>query len=83
MKVEMEHLIAFDDPLVTALKREPHIYVSVFENAVQLIYQNDIYDENEPDMQPNPKFQVQVHSDENPTLLRNLDSSQISKIVVV
>lgn len=34
LRVEMEHLIAFDDPLVTALKKEPHIYLVVFEKAV-------------------------------------------------
>lgn len=71
----MEHLIAFDDPLVTDLKREPHTYIAVFEKAVEIIYSNDIYDPSDPDMEEFPKFQVQIHSDENPTVLRNLDSS--------
>lgn len=56
LKVEMEHLMAFDDPLVQSLRNEPETYIKIFESAVGLIYMNDFYDETDPDLEPNPKF---------------------------
>jgi DNA replication licensing factor MCM5 len=56
LKVEMEHLIAFDEPLVHSLRTEPETYIKIFENAVALIYQNDFYDETDPNLDPTPKF---------------------------
>lgn len=58
LRVEMQHLIAFDDPMVIALRKEPHVYVSVFEKAVEMIYRNDIYNEDDPEMEEDPKFQI-------------------------
>lgn len=46
LKVDMEHLVAFDDPLVAQFRTNPNDYLKVFERAVQIIYQNDLYDEN-------------------------------------
>lgn len=56
LKVEMEHLMAFDDPLVQSLRNDPETYIKIFERAVELIYQNDFYDETDPDLDPAPKF---------------------------
>ena len=56
LKVEMEHLIAFDDPLVSVFRNQPKDYIKVFEDAVQVIYQNDIYDEMDPNLEPSPRF---------------------------
>jgi len=82
LKVDMEHLVAFDDPLVTLFRNNPTDYIKVFESAVQTIYRNDFYDEAEG-MDPNLKFQVQIHSDENPLNLRDLKSNCIGKVVVI
>lgn len=56
LRVDMEHLSAFDDPLVTQFRLKPNDYVRVFESAVAIIYQNDFYDETDPDLDPAPKF---------------------------
>jgi len=56
LKVDMEHLVAFDDPLVTQFRNNPNDYIKVFESAVQTIYQNDFYDETDPDLEPAPRF---------------------------
>jgi len=56
LKVDMEHLNAFDDPLVTAFRNNPNSYIKVFEEAVETIYRNDYYDESNMDMEPAPKF---------------------------
>jgi len=56
LRVEMEHLVAFDDPLVAQLRNQPQDFMKVFERAVQLIYLNDLYDETDPEMEVCPKF---------------------------
>jgi DNA replication licensing factor MCM5 len=56
LKIDMEHLSAFDDPLVTVFRKNPSEYIRVFEDAVATIYKNDYYDENNLDMDPAPKF---------------------------
>jgi DNA replication licensing factor MCM5 len=58
LRVDMEHLIAFDDPLVEQLRSMPNEYIKVFEDSLQTIYQNDLYDETDVDSEPSPKFQI-------------------------
>lgn len=79
----MEHLNAFDDPLVQDFRREPSTYIKTFEEAVATIYRNDYYDESNPDMDPAPKFQVQIHSDENPVMIRDLQSDLVGKLICI
>uniref|UniRef100_A0A7S3CJV1 DNA replication licensing factor MCM5 n=1 Tax=Strombidium rassoulzadegani TaxID=1082188 RepID=A0A7S3CJV1_9SPIT len=83
LRIEMEHLIAFDDGLVTAFRNNPAQYLKVFESAVEMIYRVDYYDDSDPDMDPAPKFQVQVHSDENPLMIRDLQSNLMGKLICV
>jgi len=77
----MDHLHAFDDMLVKCFRNNPSDYIKVFESAVETIYRTDYYDEMNPDMEVSPKFQVQIHSDENPKMLRDLQSDLIGKLV--
>ena len=77
----MEHLHAFDDLLVRSFRNGPTDYIKVFESAVETIYRTDYYDESNPDMEISPKFQVQIYSDENPKMLRDLQSDLIGKLV--
>ena len=56
---------------------------NVFESAVETIYRNDIYDEMNPDLPESPKFQVQVSTQENPIMLRELQSNLVGKLVCV
>ena len=81
LKVDMDHLHAFDDMLVKCFRNNPSDYIKVFESAVETIYRTDYYDEMNPDMEVSPKFQVQIHSDENPKMLRDLQSDLIGKLV--
>jgi DNA replication licensing factor MCM5 len=55
----------------------------VFETAVETIYRTDFYDETNPDLDPSPKFQVQVQSSEYPKKLRDLQSDCVGKIICV
>jgi len=81
LKVDMDHLHSFDDVLVKCFRNNPSDYIKVFESAVETIYRTDYYDEMNPDMEVSPKFQVQIHSDENPKMLRDLQSDLIGKLV--
>ena len=58
LKVDMDHLHAFDDMLVKCFRNNPSDYIKVFESAVETIYRTDYYDEMNPDMEVSPKFQV-------------------------
>lgn len=72
LRIEMRDLINFDDQLATLFRSEPAQYMRVFETAVETIYFNDYYDAEDEELDPNAKFQIQVHSDENPVMIRDL-----------
>lgn len=57
--------------------------MKVFETAIETIYRVDYYDDQDPDMEPAPKFQLQVHSDENPRMIRDLTSNLVGKLICV
>jgi len=59
------------------------VYLKVFEKAVEIIYRTDYYDESNLDMEPSPKFQVQISSDENPQMIRDMQSNLVGKLVCV
>jgi len=50
---------------------------------VETIYRVDYYDDTNPDMDQVPKFQVQIHSDENPVMIRDLQSNLVGKLVCI
>ena len=75
--------MAFDEQLVTMFRQKPANYIKVFEKAVASIYKTDYMDELSPDLYEVPKFQVQVSSDENPIMLRDLQSNLVGKIICI
>ena len=81
-RFEMKRLQAFDEQLCQSFKNNPQEYSKSFERAVEIVYQNVIYDESE-EMEKTARFQVQVHSDENPKMLRELQSDSIGKLVCI
>ena len=83
LKFEMRHLQAFDEDLAEVFREKPADLIKVFETAVEVIYRNDIHDISNPDMEESPRFQVQVHTDENPVMLRELQSNLVGRLVVV
>lgn len=72
LKIDIEHLMNFDEQLVSVFRQKPADYIKVFERAVEAIYRTDYMDELSPELYEAPKFQVQVSSDENPLMLRDL-----------
>lgn len=52
----MDHLIAFDETIVTYLRDDPNNTIKVFETAVLEIYKSVVFDENNLDMEENPNF---------------------------
>ena len=83
LKIDREQLEAFDEQLASNFKNMPGDYLNVFETAVETIYRNDIYDEMNPDLPEAPKFQVQISTNENPLMLRDLQSGLVGKLVCV
>ena len=75
--------MAFDEQLVSMFRQKPTQYIKVFEKAVAAIYKTDYMDELSPDLYEVPKFQVQVSSDENPIMLRDLQSNLVGKIICI
>lgn len=47
------------------------------------MYRNHYFHLNFTEGEPVPKFQVQIHSDEQPRMLRDLQSNLIGKLVVI
>lgn len=72
LKFDMAKLQAFDDQLATEFKERPAELIKTFESATQIVYNTEIFEPDNVDMEECPKFQVQVNSDENPTQLRGL-----------
>jgi DNA replication licensing factor MCM5 len=56
LRVQMDHLIAFDETIVTYLRDDPNNTIKVFETAVLEIYKSVIFDESNLDMEENPNF---------------------------
>jgi DNA replication licensing factor MCM5 len=83
LKIDMEHMNAFDEMLVRSFRANPSDLIKVFESAVETIYRTDYYDEMNPDMDESPRFQVQVYSGEEPKMLRELQSDSIGKLICV
>ena len=52
----MDHLIAFDETIVTYLRDDPNNTIKVFETAVLEIFKSVIFDESNPDMEENPNI---------------------------
>lgn len=65
-KFDISHLIAFDEKLAQDFKDSPADHLKIFESAVKIVYRNEIFEQQNPDMEESPKFQVQVNSDEVP-----------------
>jgi len=83
LRVNIRDLNAFDEQLHNAFATNPTEYIKVFESAIQTIYRVDYYDENNLEMEPCPKFQLQIHSDENPVMIRDLQSNLVGKLICV
>ena len=56
LRIEIDHLQAFDEGLVTAFRNDPVTYINVFESAVQTIYRADYFGDLQPFDFECPKF---------------------------
>ncbi len=82
----MDDLLNFDEPLAKMTRTYPSDFLPIvinifltlqFEKAVQQVYQTHYFGQNAIDGDVPPLFQVQIHSDENPRMLRDLQSNII------
>ena len=67
-----------------ALRTQPETIIPVLESATKKVYQNNYHETisgNASD--PVPDWQVQIYSQENPRILRDLTSNMVGKMVVV
>lgn len=82
----MDHLQNFDEQLSQQLRKQPADFLPAFERAVQNVYRNNYHDlagSGIAGIDTVPTFQVQVSSDENPRMLRDLQSSLMGQLVVI
>ena len=80
----MQLLLNFDEGLSMALRTQPETIIPVLESATKKVYQNNYHETisgNASD--PVPDWQVQIYSQENPRILRDLTSNMVGKMVVV
>jgi len=78
IEVQLEHLVSFDIRVAEALKDTPNLIMPLFEEAIlsfarQLVQDGVVV----------PHFQVMLLMHEDPTPLRFLDTSSLSKLVKV
>ena len=79
LRISMDHLLNFDNELSKQLRNQPATYLPEFERAIQNVYRNNYQASVEGQdeiagIDSTPTFQVQVSSDENPKMLRDLQS---------
>lgn len=90
LAVNMEHLIGYNEDLYKRLSDEPSDVVPLFEVSITQVakritllsrVQQSENDLDSTDLSNFPTFQLILNSKANQTLLRNLDSEHVSKIV--
>lgn len=83
LKVEADHLIAFNEELNKKLTDDPAEMIPLFENAITDIAKRIAYLSNDEIPQDFPTCQLILYSRANETTIRHLDSEHIAKIVRV
>ena len=78
----MEHLLNFDENLAELLRSQPTQVLNSLEQAIGTVYKNH-YTEDTFGLESTPSFQLQVSSNENPRMLRDLQSNLMGQLVVV
>jgi DNA replication licensing factor MCM5 len=74
LRVSMEHLLNFDENLAELLRSQPTQVLQSLEQAIGTVYKNHYADESFG-FEDTPSFQLQVSSNENPRMLRDLQSN--------
>ena len=69
LRVSMQHLLAFDEPLAMVVRKQPTQCLPALEKAISRVYKNHYMEDDEFE---EPSFQLQITSDENPRMLRDL-----------
>ena len=62
---------------------KPDLYIPAIEKAIQNVYRNHYHESITEEDEEVPLFQVQIQSDENPRMLRDLQSNLIGQLIVV
>lgn len=84
IKVNMQLLLNFDESLGLLVRNNPEQVMPVLESATKKVYQNNYHETISGDANdPVPNWQVQIYSDENPRILRDLTSKMVGKLICV
>ena len=80
----MQLLLNFDENLGMQVRTNPESLIPILESATKKVYHNNYHEtisgiKNETV----PNWQVQVYSDENPRILRDLTSKMVGRMIVV
>ena len=81
LTISYENLVNFDEPLSQELRQQPSKVLPVFETAVRTVYRNNYMPKDQ--VGEVPHFQVQLSSDENYRMLRDLQSTLMGQMVVI
>ena len=84
IKVNMQLLLNFDESLGLLVRNNPETLLPVLESATKKVYQNNYHETISGDASdPVPEWQVQIYSEENPRILRDLTSKLVGKLICV
>ena len=83
IKVNMNLLLNFDEGLAMQVRTTPETIIPVLEAATKKVFHNNYYETICEPSDPVPEWQVQIFSDENPRILRDLTSNMVGKLIVV
>lgn len=84
IKVNMQLLLNFDESLGLLVRNNPETLIPVLESATKKVYQNNYHETISGDASdPVPNWQVQIYSEENPRILRDLTSKLVGKLICV
>ncbi|WBW73054.1 MCM complex subunit Mcm5 [Schizosaccharomyces osmophilus] len=81
LKVDLKHLISFDEDLAHLLSSQPTELLSLFESAVTTVAKRLLYRSPESPSVLIPTCQVTLHYDANILSIRDLTATHISKLV--
>jgi DNA replication licensing factor MCM5 len=81
LEVDLDHVMAWDDALADDLLQRPAFHLPLFEGAaLEAALSMAIVDDASHDL---PAFQITLTSSKQPTTIRQLLSSQVSRVVMI
>ena len=84
LRISIDRMLGFDEVLAQQVRQKPEMFIPSLEKAIQNVYKNNYHDSiTEVEGEEVPSFQVQIQTDENPRMLRDLQSNLVGQLVVI